>query len=175
MRVRWFGEPWGISGRAPICEDEYHIATPVGTKCLECTKLIGERDQGVVTACSPGIWGSWVLTIVVHPDDVSLAYGVDYPGTEVQVCSYHLHCWLKEVVGGVMSEKILARMEYRVGDDEIVPVQSPGLEEDATPGRGWGTEKVNLDDLVVDPQYQRPLDMDKVDRLVKEWQHDDDA
>lgn len=126
MRVRWFGESW----RAPICEPEYQVIVPVGTKCLECTKPIKASSQGLITSCSPSIWGSWMMQV----DDV-----------DVTVCSYHLHCWLKEVVGGEMSAKILARMDYRVTDDEIVPVQSPGAET-VEPGRGWGRERDDGDD-----------------------------
>lgn len=125
MRIQWFGEPWpSAERRAPICADDSNkIATPVNTNCLECKKPIEEKHRGVVTGCSPGIWGHWIL---------------DRDGARVPVCSYHLVCWLKEVVGGELSAKILARMEYRSFDDPGVKKITEA--QDVQPGRGWREE-----------------------------------
>ena len=41
----WFGESWG----APCCEPADHVATPVGRKCLHCSKPIEATDQGFVS------------------------------------------------------------------------------------------------------------------------------
>ncbi len=43
-RVWWFGESWG----APICDEDYHVETPVGQKCLSSGKTINEDDRGFV-------------------------------------------------------------------------------------------------------------------------------
>lgn len=40
----WFGESWG----APVCEPEWHTATPVGRNCIECDKPITDGDTGFV-------------------------------------------------------------------------------------------------------------------------------
>jgi hypothetical protein len=42
MDMWWFGESWG----APCCEEELHVATPVGVVCMECEKRIVGGDQG---------------------------------------------------------------------------------------------------------------------------------
>ena len=70
--MKRFGESWG----APIC-DEYDGApwteTPVGEKCIRCTGLIIEGDQGIITPYYGG------------PDEMN------------GECSYHLHCFLESL------------------------------------------------------------------------------
>lgn len=124
MVIKWFGEPWGVGGRAPICEtDENKIPAPVDSHCIDCGEPIKENDKGVVTACSPSIWDHWIL---------------EFKGVQYSVCSYHLHCWLREVVGGEMSAKILARMRERpVLDDFKTPSQVTPSDSDVVVGRGW--------------------------------------
>ena len=134
MRVKWFGDPWpNALHRAPICEsDADRVEIPVGSKCLDCEKAIVERDRGVITACSPNIWGSWELT---------------WNGKIFRVCSYHLSCWLSSVVGEKMSGEILARMNGatekavpvsvgEISDEKLAEVMEEWSE--GTPGRGWG-------------------------------------
>lgn len=41
----WFGEHWG----APICDETFHVPTPVGAPCLDCEEPIAEGDQGLST------------------------------------------------------------------------------------------------------------------------------
>jgi len=122
MHVRWFGDTW----RAPVCDPAYHITTPVDTVCIECAKKVTGSDRGIVCSCSPGIWGNWVL---------------DTPDGAFYVGSYHLLCWMEQVVGGVMSAKILDRMNARQREafehdvDETAELTMPN--EEAEPGRGW--------------------------------------
>ena len=133
MRVRFFGEPWGEGGRAPICDDDaYRIPVPVGEKCIECTKPFTERDRGVVTACSAGIWGHWFLEL--PPDE-----GYEHQGGTFPVCGYHLLCWLEVVFGGVMSEHVIARMNFKVDDDDPVR-QDVSDDVNVRPGTGWEDE-----------------------------------
>jgi hypothetical protein len=40
----WFGASW----RAPVCEEERHKPTPVGSECAECHLGIEEADQGML-------------------------------------------------------------------------------------------------------------------------------
>ena len=141
MHVRWFGEPWGKGGRAPVCEDDRYrvpIEEVAGRKCLHCSGLITESDRGVITACSTGIWGYFWLD----------SRGVEDPETgeiekagEYSVCAYHLTCWLEEVVGGEMSATIINRMdagerrEVQEGLPELIEL-AEGYEE-AEAGKGW--------------------------------------
>jgi hypothetical protein len=67
--MSWFGKSWG----APVCEDEDHIDTPEGQKCLYCEKPITADDQGIVMP-------------------VAL---VDKPAELIPV---HIDCYLKKVV-----------------------------------------------------------------------------
>lgn len=135
MRIRWFGaEPWNTV----LCEEEYKVDTPVGTKCLECTKPIGVRDRGIVTECSPRIWGHWTLK---HGDKL------------LSVCSYHLACFLAVVEGGHVEG---TRIEERSHGAQTTlvqvintstptftqPIDDLGVDEhqdleDAEPGKGW--------------------------------------
>ncbi len=128
MQVRWFGDSWG----APICDPDYKIDRPVGTKCLECARPITGRDRGVVTACSSNIWGSWNFPV---------------EGGSYRVASYHLTCFLDQVIGGEWSTKMLSRMNgpqrETLGTDGVLdnvpddPEQVEDVEE-PQPGRGWG-------------------------------------
>jgi hypothetical protein len=130
MRVHWFGEPWGNTYRAPICEDDaFRVEIPLGHECIDCGKQFKKTSQGVITGCSPSIWGHWMLEI---------------EGVERPVCAYHLHCWLAEVVGGEMSHRILERMHKQgVADDFTPPVPKEGPVE---PGRGWHHAEGVVDD-----------------------------
>lgn len=142
MRIRFFGEPWGNDNmRAPICDDDqYRIPVPVGTKCMSCSKAIEEHHRGVVTACSPGIFGHWVLDIEVTEDDVlgEKWWEGQSPGVaKMPVCSYHLLCFIKSTIGSDgLSQEILARMNYRVDDDEPVKPQPRENLDDLDVG-GW--------------------------------------
>lgn len=40
----WFGESWD----APVCDPARHMPTPVGDRCVECSDLIEEDDQGMI-------------------------------------------------------------------------------------------------------------------------------
>ncbi len=116
MHIRWFGEPWNNT----LCaETEYQIPAPVESKCIECTRPIEEKDRGVVTACSPSIWGSWDLLV----DNQSRS-----------VCSYHLLCFLEQVVGGEPSYRVRQRMNFKVTDDFAKEKES-FVEPER--GRGW--------------------------------------
>jgi len=136
MRIRWFGtEPWNTT----LCEDDYRVDVPVGTKCLECAKPIGASDRGVVAACSPRVWGHWTLR---HCDQL------------LSVCSYHLSCFLAIVEGGkiegtrveersrgaqaTLSGPINTSIPDRIQPTSILGVDDgPEPTEDAVPGRGW--------------------------------------
>lgn len=121
MRVRWFGDSWG----AEICDPDYEIEVPIGTKCLECTRIINERDRGVVTGCSDSVWGHWAMKI---------------NGNRVTVCSYHLVCFLEQVVGGEWSHRMRSRLgrDRSMVDPEFSEPASFSDDEDVVPGRGWG-------------------------------------
>ena len=152
MRVRFFGDPWPHEERrAPICSDDrfkVDVEEIVGNKCLECQEPIKENQRGVITACSMRIWGHFWLVIKPQPED-SLDGGdqelKDAQPIKMPVAAYHLSCWLQEVVGGVLSEKIQERMHLRPGDipltpEEIDELEEQGIsvgEEDAEEGAGW--------------------------------------
>jgi hypothetical protein len=146
MRVRFFGDPWpNEERRAPICEDD-RFRVPVedvaGNKCLECQEVIKLGQRGVITACGMRIWGHFWLEFNSVPEDEG-----DVSGQPVKapVAAYHLGCWLREVVGGVMSERIQERMHLRPGDVPLTPAEVDELEEqglsvgleDAEEGSGW--------------------------------------
>ena len=122
MHVRWFGDTWG----APICDPAYHVEVPVGTLCIECAKPVKGKDRGVVCSCSPRVWGNWSL---ITPD------GTFFVG------SYHLLCWMEQVFGGVLSAKIIDRMDQKqrlaleADIDETADLSMPN--EEVEPGRGW--------------------------------------
>lgn len=100
MHIRWFGkESW----KAPVCDKNFHIDTPVGSKCLECNKPIKETDRGVVTGAGAGVWGSWQLI------SDKMIY---------RVCSYHLSCFMAVVVGGVTDGTPVG---HRMVDAEEIP------------------------------------------------------
>lgn len=119
MRVLWFGSSWN----APICDPEFETDVPVGTKCMECEKVIKETDRGVVTSCSPSIWGHWEL---------------EAEGRNRYVCSYHLSCFLAIVTGGQIEGTRVAQraqgVETSTQDERRTEVREL---EDARPGDGW--------------------------------------
>lgn len=130
MRVRWFGKPWpSEERRAGVCDDDaYKIETPVGTKCLACTKRIEEGDWGIVTACSPSIFGFWLLRI----SDV-----------EWSVCSYHSSCFIRLILphDDGMAPEIKNRMRGAVKNPvtshATEPTSAPEISEEVEPGKGW--------------------------------------
>lgn len=133
MRIRWFGNP---SWKAPVCEKKFHINTPVGSKCLECGKPIGEKDRGVVTGAGEGVWGTWQL----------ITGNINY-----RVCSYHLSCFMAVVVGGVtdgtpIGHRMVDAVEFPVetyngADVQLIEEDSieDTREETARRGAGWKT------------------------------------
>jgi hypothetical protein len=42
--VWWFGESWG----APICDEDYHVETPVGRRCVYTGKTVSKHDRGFI-------------------------------------------------------------------------------------------------------------------------------
>lgn len=147
QQVHWFGEPWpSETRRAPVCwDDRYRIATPVGHHCLDCGKPIKADERGVLTGASPSLWGAW---------EVNGVYRV----------AFHLGCWLREVVGGEMSRKLMERLEGRTVPDDYQPASHVTAKPVA--GRGWrhkktvseaspegGAEQAEVD---VDPERDRP-------------------
>lgn len=42
--VWWFGESWG----APICDEDYHVETPIGRKCIYTDQTIRHDDRGFI-------------------------------------------------------------------------------------------------------------------------------
>lgn len=139
MNIHWFGSPWpSEQKRAPICEnddDQLPVDTVLEKRCVECGKLFTEKDHGVVTQCVGNVWHH---------------FWIDINGDNTCVCAYHLRCWLTEVVGGVMSEKVLSRMtgEGFAHIAQNMPLQhlfvdstyqnDPNApEEDAEIGKGW--------------------------------------
>lgn len=129
MHLRWFGTSWN----APVCDEEYHTRTPVGSKCVECSKKIVENDRGIVAAAGPGVWGTWDLAT---------------EGFLYRVCSYHLACFMAIVVGGEIEG---TRVAERARGGTEIPIETYGPEdvqlieeehedtrdEDATAGKGW--------------------------------------
>lgn len=129
-QIWWFGD---------ICPSKHvdpdnKIDVPVGSKCPECAKKIGERDRGIVTVCNEGIWGAWRLS---------------WDGKIHRVISYHLSCWFAIVENGsIEGTRVEERMRGAIhtdlgvhleqGDQEIPedPADLPATEE-AKPGRGW--------------------------------------
>ena len=41
--IKWFGPTW----RAPLCEAEHEVPTPVGENCLLCHEPVREGQRGV--------------------------------------------------------------------------------------------------------------------------------
>lgn len=90
----WFGEHWG----APVCDEMAHIPTPVGSKCIDCDSLIGEKDQGI---SQPFVSDEGVTIIFRHLDCylyTVLPHGPECPhcrGLEREQhkmsCSYRKH------------------------------------------------------------------------------------
>lgn len=123
LRMRWFGESWN----APMNDESERADVPVGTKCLLCNKPIAETDKGIITACSPSIWGSWDLQT---------------DGWVYRVCSYHLLCWYREVVGGEITGEVLARIQggtaKKATAEEPVEVTEPPEEDEHVSPGGWG-------------------------------------
>lgn len=156
MRVRYFGDPWPHpERRAGICDnDQFKVPVEkiVGQKCLECNEPIKANHRGVITACDMRIWGHFWLEFPATAEDF---FGEEDERNEeligrmvkMPVAAYHLGCWLREVVGGEMSEKIQKRMRLRPGDIPLTPKEIDRLEEEglsvgdevAEPG-GWFKE-----------------------------------
>lgn len=44
MEERWFGTSW----RAPCCDPNGHVPTPVGQPCMHCREPIKLGDQGLI-------------------------------------------------------------------------------------------------------------------------------
>jgi hypothetical protein len=65
----WFGKSWG----APACDEDEHVATPVGAPCERCKKPIEAEDQGVMMPL------------------VSLD---EFDEGSVSMIAYHLQCFL---------------------------------------------------------------------------------
>lgn len=81
--MRWFGEAWPSEEEpAPICQGVEHMDTPVGEKCLDCTRPIAPGDQGVE---------------------------IPYFGDEgdPDAIFYHLRCWIAQVIPRSMVDQIL--------------------------------------------------------------------
>lgn len=124
MHVLWFGDAWNTT----LCTKEHKTSAPVGSKCIECDGSIVWSDRGVVTSCSPGIWGHWEI----ERGEV----------TET-VCSYHLGCFLAIVTGNqIEGTKVAERMQGSTQtshDKRLTEInEASGLIEDAEPGGGWG-------------------------------------
>lgn len=130
MRIRFFGNPWPHEDRrAPICDDDrfkVNVEEIVGQRCIECSEPIKDNQRGVITGCSMRIWGHFWLEIISEPED---HLGDEGQRIKVPAAAYHLSCWLQEVVGGVMSEKIQERMHLRPGDIPLTPEEIDELEE----------------------------------------------
>lgn len=132
MHVRYFGEPWpNAENPAPVCADDtYKIATPVGTKCIQCGKKITEKDRGVVTAASPRLWEHWHLAVT---------------GYLHTVVTYHLSCFLEVVLGGeiagtVVEQRARGAEQHPLEEGETAPapqVEDEAAEETHQPGKGW--------------------------------------
>lgn len=78
--MKWFGESW----RAPVCEPEDEVETPVGAACLLCDEPIAAGDQGIVMPFSGDIVDGRLTARPVpeHLDcylDSILPHGVDCP------------------------------------------------------------------------------------------------
>lgn len=148
MRIRFFGDPWPHEERrAPICDDDrwkVDVEEIVGQRCIECSEPIKANQRGVVTACSMRIWGHFWLVVTKYEEDAQTG-PPNGEKMKVPVAAYHLSCWLREVVGGVMSERIQERMHLRPGDIPLTPAEIDELEEqglsvgeeDAEEGAGW--------------------------------------
>lgn len=127
MFLRWFGDPAVFMASRPFHE---RIATPIGTKCLECDKPIAERDRGYVAPCTPRLWGHWQLMA---------------DGQTHTVCSYHLACFLAVVENGQTDGTMIShRMEGATSSEGMIGYSGPLAppveeknEETHQPGRGW--------------------------------------
>lgn len=126
MHIRFFGDPWpSEEKRAGVCDDDtYRVDPPVNSRCIECDFQITEDSRGVITACSPRIWGSWDLV---------------FDGYAHKVCSYHLSCFLKIVVGGEMVDTVV---EQRMRGATAEPIDTNFAEASALEaGRRWASEE----------------------------------
>lgn len=163
MRVRYFGEQWPSREKpAPICESENYrvpVESVVGRNCLMCGVTINARDRGVITACTPSIWGHFKLTVTVVEDDFDgdltelTGPALDIsssPKVVYTACAYHLKCFLDAVVGGdidgapeiknrmIGATKTPLQILEDVGSDATEEEIIEALEEvDVEPGRGW--------------------------------------
>lgn len=151
MRVRFFGNPWpNEDRRAIICgSDDFKIPIEkvAGQRCIECSEPIKDNQRGVITACDMRIWGHFMLELPVVEEDFGGEPDQELIGKEqtIPVAAYHLRCWLEQVIGGEMSEKIMDRMRLHdhqkpLTNEEIDKMESSGLkmgDEDHDPGAGW--------------------------------------
>lgn len=101
--VRWFGEPWGRGGRAPVCaDDRARIEVPVGVPCASCDIALVAADQGVSIPMAFGSAGD------------ATRYAAEPRGRTR--LDYHLKCWLAT---------IMPVREARPG--KLPPCSCPGL------------------------------------------------
>ena len=146
MRIRWFGDPWpNAERRAGICDsDDYKVPVEkvMGQRCIECNEPITESQRGVITACDMRIWGHFMLELPETKDELT---GDVEEAATWPVAAYHLKCWLEEVIGGELTQKILDRMHLNAGQrplttQEIDEMEASGVklgDEDHDPGAGW--------------------------------------
>jgi hypothetical protein len=144
VKIRWFGDPWpSEEHRAAVCESDADLTlVPLGHTCIECTKPFKESDRGVITVCSPRIWGGFDLMVL---------------GNTIRVCAYHLSCWLSLVVGDELTHEVLSRMPGR--QDEIQTTLSGlGGEESVDEVGGWRhkTEDEEAFDFYDIPENREP-------------------
>ena len=55
----WFGESWG----APVCEEDRHLGTPVGERCIDCLVEFVDTDQGLSV---PFVYEVGSMTLTHH-------------------------------------------------------------------------------------------------------------
>ena len=78
----WFGASWG----APVCEENRHLPTPVGDRCVACSFFVKEDDRGMI---------------------------IPFAGMRPAVLmSYHLGCYLREILPADIATEILWKAEH---------------------------------------------------------------
>lgn len=91
MKLRWFGEPWPLPERAPVCEDDaYRVSEPIGKACLYCPEPIHEGQRGVLMAATPDVPGRFV-TGITDPDTRE--------SRSVYVVACHIDCLAGAILG----------------------------------------------------------------------------